>query len=68
MVFVLPELFAAKAALARRGVLVHVPLEAAVGAEAAAADRTAEWVVFTGHRASPLRWRLFWRYAEGSAG
>ena len=68
MIFVVPELFATVAATAGRRMLVQVALEAAVGAVAAPADRAAEWAVFTGHHSPPLRWRLFWRYAEGSAG
>jgi hypothetical protein len=48
VVFILPEPLGAQAASPRCGVLVHVALEAAVGTEAAPADRAAEgpvWVI-----------------------
>lgn len=54
VVFVIPQLLATVAATPRRGVLGHVTLEAAVGAEAVAADGAAEWSIFTGHGLPPL--------------
>ena len=54
MVFVLPELPATIFALPRCGVLAHVALEATMGAEPAAADRTMERSIFIGHRFPPL--------------
>ena len=48
MVFVVPELLAAVAATPRRGMLVHVPLEAAGGPESSSTDGTLDWAI--GHQ------------------
>jgi len=45
MIFTVPKLLATKAASPRRLVLVHVALEAGIGAKTAAADWALKWTI-----------------------